>query len=54
MDRKSKLFFSVIAVVVALSVIATFYRYAVKGDFVTYTDENALPSPWDVVNIPNP
>lgn len=51
MDRKSKVLLTVITLGIVASIGCSFYRYMVKQDFVTFTDENAVPGPWDIFNI---
>lgn len=51
MDKKSKVFFVALAVLILASIGATYYRYVVMGDYVTFTDENNVPSPFDVLKF---
>lgn len=51
MDRKSKIFFWLLALLVALSVFATLHRYVVLKDYAVFTSEEEIPAPWDVLNF---
>ncbi|MEK7607308.1 MAG: hypothetical protein AAB484_00040 [Patescibacteria group bacterium] len=51
MDKKSKIFFIALTFLLFTSIGVTYYRYVVLGDYTIFTDENTIPSVFDILKF---
>jgi len=51
MDKKSTFFFIFLLTVILVSIEFTFYRYVVLKDYTIFTDENIVPTLFELFKI---
>lgn len=50
MDKKSKIFLTLVFVAVCLSIGVTYYKSVILNQYEVYLDPDEVPSMWDVLS----